>query len=122
MPRVLGTVSIIPAVLGVSFALTDSIVTWPLSFEGTLTTSNPAMAALAGLVPCAVSATSISVLSPLPLSRRYFLIMRTPANSPCAPAAVLSANRFIPEISQSISESSWNTWSSPWTVESCWSG
>ena len=40
------------------------------------------------------------------MSRRYFLIMRTPANSPCAPAAVLRANLFIPVISLSIPESS----------------
>ena len=50
-PSVLGTVSIIPAVLGVSFAFTDSIVTRPLWSDGTFTTSNPAIAALAGLVP-----------------------------------------------------------------------
>ena len=62
-PRVLGTVSIIPAVLEETSLRTTSALTRPLSSEATLTTLKPPIGALAGLVPWAESGTRISSLS-----------------------------------------------------------
>ena len=50
-PSVLGTVNIIPAVLGEMRSATVFALTSPVESEGTFTILNPAMAALAGLVP-----------------------------------------------------------------------
>ena len=60
-PRVLGLVSMSPAVSGPAAARRASRSTPPWELEGTLTTVKPHMAAEAGLVPWAESGTRITV-------------------------------------------------------------
>src|SRR5581483_9497125 len=69
----------------------------------TATTSNPAIAAVAGFVPCAESGTSTVRRAASPRSASHAWITRTPANSPCAPAIGASAVPAMPVISASIS-------------------
>ena len=88
IPRVLGFVIISPAVRGPATFANSSRSTIPSEFEGTTTTLKPAIAALAGFVPCAESGTIISVLC----SSSFFdlwkeRVIRQPKYSPWAPAA-----------------------------------
>ena len=58
----------------------------PMLSEGRVTISNPPIVAEAGFVPWALSGTNITLRPVSPRSSWYALIIRTPANSPCAPA------------------------------------
>ena len=58
------------------------------------------MAAVAGLVPWALSGTMIFVRFLSPRASWYCLMSSTPVNSPCAPAAGWKVMAFMPVISQ----------------------
>ena len=102
-PSVDGLVSMMPAVLGPSMPRSTSTSTSPSLFVGTSRTTQPHCTAVAGLVPCAASGTSISLRSLSPRERWYAMIMATPANSPCAPAIGASDTPFMPVTSARIS-------------------
>ena len=63
------------------------------------TTSNPHMAAVAGLVPWAESGTMIFVRFLSPRASWYCLMSSTPVNSPWAPAAGWKVMSSIPDTS-----------------------
>ena len=88
MPRVFGSVTISAATLSSSSRSSAARSIEPSAALGTSVTSKPAMAAEAGLVPCALSGTSTR--RRLASSPRRSIARRTismPASSPCAPAA-----------------------------------
>ena len=87
MPSVLGLVSIMAATSSFISSFSSFISTRPwLSDFMVRTLVNPAMRALAGLVPWAESGTKI-VLRVRPFIWWYFWMSINPTSSPCAPAA-----------------------------------
>ena len=98
-PRVLGRVIITPARSGPETARRALRSTLPCSSDANSTTSKPAMAAEAGLVPWALSgiATLVRVVSPL--ARWWARIINIPPNSPWAPAKVARLTAGRPVIS-----------------------
>ena len=93
----------------------------PPSVLLTVTVSKPAIRALAGLVPCAVSGAK-TLVRRWPRSRKYAAATINAANSPWAPAAGWSDTAGNPEISPSICCSSNSSWSNPCSVSSGWYG
>jgi hypothetical protein len=71
-----------------------------LSLDLIFSTAYPAMAAVAGLVPCAESGIRI-FLRGLPRFSSSARISRMPVSSPCAPAAGCSVTASMPVISAS---------------------
>ncbi|MPN62109.1 hypothetical protein SDC9_209856 [bioreactor metagenome] len=94
-----------PATVSSSAARNASTSTQPSARLLILTTVKPAMAALAGLVPWALSGTSILTRWLSPRASWYFLTQSIPYSSPCAPAAGCRVNASIPAISHSAAES-----------------
>ncbi len=68
----------------------------PSSTHFTSPTSKPAICALAGFVPCALSGTSITLRSRWPSSSKCLRKISIPENSPCAPAAGCSETASMP--------------------------
>ncbi len=69
MPSVEGSVYMIAATVSSRFAARKSMSALPLASEGTVTTWKPAIAAVAGFVPCAESGTSTFVRAVSPRAR-----------------------------------------------------
>ena len=121
-PRVLGFVSIRPAVSGPAAARSASRSTPPRALEGTATTVNPAMAADAGLVPWAESGTRILVRAASPRDWWYRRISKRPVYSPWAPAAGCMVMPAMPVISHSSFSARYSTSKAPWAVPAGCSG
>ena len=107
------------ATSGVSMLLSATRSTRPLRSDGTIRQSKPAMAADAGLVPCAESGTNTT-------SRRLFKrakcarITSSPASSPCAPAAGARQQTSMPVISHTmVCRRSYISHTPPSVSESC---
>ena len=115
-PRVLGLVSMSPAVSLPAAALSASRSTPPWAFEGTDTTVKPAMAAEAGLVPWAESGTIILVRARSFRDRWYARISISPVYSPWAPAAGWKVMASMPVISFSSFSARYITSRQPWAL------
>ena len=120
MPTVFGLVIMNTAIWSSSFASKSSMSTPPLVRVFTVTVSKPAIAALAGLVPWALSGarTLVRLLARDRGSRRPPPAAPSTRHGRRRPAAASTAGR--PEISDRYCCISYSTCSIPWIVSSGW--
>jgi hypothetical protein len=113
-PQVLGLVIITPAMSGPSRAVSAARSTRPSGVAGMFSMAKPAKAAVAGLVPWALSGTSM-IRRVTPRLERG-LDAQQPHSSPCAPALGDMATAAMPVSAISQSASSAMVSSAPRTV------
>ena len=121
-PNVLGIVSMKTQVSWLACSARSSRSTLPSASVFTVSTLRPAMAADAGLVPCAESGMSATLRCDSPDSSSAARAISSPAYSPCAPASGANPTPGSPVTSPSQTCSSCISFNAPCAVSSVCNG